>query len=146
MFSVGPLRTALQVAVTNPNKERLGKNTDVPILSAFYQGMNESAVRTKFFAALDEATSLKQESNSEGGTDGMSEVDKAKLKWYDDWKAEGQKFTNRKAAITRKKMAPDEDRAAKADLAKEKEKAEAIYIARWRVIEGKTTKAPQGAF
>lgn len=145
-LAVGPLRTLLQVAVTNPNKERLGKNTDVPILSAFYQGMNESAVRTKFFAALDEATTLKQESNSEGGTDGMSEADKAKLKWYDDWKAESQKFTNRKAAITRKKMAPDEDRAAKADLAKEKEKAEAIYIARWRVIEGKTTKAPQGAF
>jgi hypothetical protein len=144
-FAIGPLRTALQVAVTNPNKERLGKDTDVPILSAFYQGMNESAVRTKFFAALDEATTLKQESNSTGAAD-MSETDKAKLKWYDDWKAESQKFTNRKAAITRKKLGPEEDRAQKAVLAKEKEAAEAVYIARWRIIEGKSTKAPQGAF
>lgn len=143
-LAVGPLRTALQVAVTNPNKERLGKDTDIPILSAFYQGMNESAVRTKFYAALDEATSLKQESNS-GDTD-MSATEKAKLKWYDDWKAESQKFTNRKAAITRQKLPPEADRAAKAELAKEKEKAEAIYIARWRIIEGKTTRAPQGAF
>jgi hypothetical protein len=143
-FAIGPLRTALQVAVTNPNKERLGKATDIPILSALYQEFNESVKRTKFFAALEEAQLLNKERSS--GKEDFSEEEQKKLEWKAEWEKEAKEFTKRKAAITRRKLDPETDEAEKNVIAKEREAAEAKFLFRWRVIEGKTTKAPQGAF
>lgn len=134
-LAVGPLRTALQVGVANPNNERLGRDTRIPFLSQFVDTYNPYAVRARFDEAVDTANNVLREVQENPRT---AEERKA-LAWLDEWKRADNALKSEKRAVTRAKMKPDATRARYNVIAVKREKAQADFLYRWRTMQNLET-------
>ncbi|MDP9908235.1 hypothetical protein J2W27_000328 [Variovorax boronicumulans] len=134
-LAVGPLRTALQVGVANPNNERLGRDTRIPFLSQFVDTYNPYAVRARFDEAVDTANNVLREVQENPRT---AEERKA-LAWLDEWKRADNALKSEKRAVTRAKMKPDATRARYNAIAVKREKAQADFLYRWRTMQNLET-------
>lgn len=142
-YLAGPLRPLMDVTVENPNRERLGKETKTPFVSAVYDTYNQFAITGKYNEALESAQEVRRKVNA---GDTLTPEDRKQLIWLESWEKEESRLRAEKSKITRQlnKGVVSGDTAQRGydriQKARDTHQREALYQWRSRIVDLPSTR------